>query len=71
MLAPGKARSYKGDMKRVASVQQYMMPRGKEIEIARSAALPSLSAHAEVMAMNRTGYEVAALEVPYRRYSDG
>ncbi len=42
----------------MAPIAKYMMPRAAEIAMARSAAPPSLSAHAGVMVMIRTGYEV-------------
>lgn len=44
---------------KMAPVEQYMMPRVAEIEMARSAAPASLSANATVLVMNRTGYETA------------
>jgi len=44
----------------MAPISQYMMPRDAEIEMARSAAPPSISDAAEVLVMNETGYEVAA-----------
>jgi hypothetical protein len=44
---------------KMAPIEQYMMPRDKEIAMARSAAPPSLSAHAEVLVMTKTGYDVA------------
>jgi hypothetical protein len=42
-----------------APIAKYLMPRAAEIEMARSAAPASLSANAEVLVMNKTGYEVA------------
>ena len=44
----------------MAPLAQYMMPRDAEIEMARSAAPPSISANAEVLVMTSTGYVVAA-----------
>jgi hypothetical protein len=44
----------------MAPVSQYLMPRAAEIEMARSAAPASISAHAEVLVMTKTGYVVAA-----------
>ena len=44
----------------MAPLSKYMMPRAAEIAMARSAAPKSISANAEVMVMNKTGYEVAA-----------
>jgi len=44
----------------MAPVSKYMMPRAAEIEMARSAAPPSISANAEVLVMTKTGYAVAA-----------
>ncbi len=44
----------------MAPADQYMMPRDAEIALARSAAPPSISHDAEVLVMNRHGYEVAA-----------
>jgi len=43
----------------MAPVAKYMMPRAAEIEMARSAAPPSISANAEVLVMTKTGYDVA------------
>jgi hypothetical protein len=44
---------------KMAPIEQYMMPRRQEIAMARSAAPPSVSAHAQVLVMTRTGYDVA------------
>jgi hypothetical protein len=44
----------------MAPVSEYLMPRAAEIEMARSAAPASISAHAEVLVMTKTGYVVAA-----------
>ncbi|HVZ15997.1 MAG TPA: hypothetical protein VG897_02685 [Terriglobales bacterium] len=45
---------------RMAPLDQYQMPRQSEIDMARSAAPPSISAAAEVLVLGKTGYEVAA-----------
>lgn len=44
----------------MAPVSQYLMPRAAEIEMARSAAPPSISASAEVLVLTKSGYVVAA-----------
>ena len=44
----------------MAPVSQYLMPREAEIEMARSAGPASISAHAEVLVLTRSGYIVAA-----------
>lgn len=44
----------------MAPVSQYLMPRAAEIEMARSAAPPSISANAEVLVLTKSGYVVAA-----------
>ena len=44
----------------MAPLSLYMMPRDAEIEMARSAAPASISAHAEVLVMTKTNYVVAA-----------
>jgi hypothetical protein len=44
----------------MAPVEQYMMERGAEIELARSAAPKSISQDASVMVMGRHGYETVA-----------
>jgi hypothetical protein len=44
----------------MAPVSKYLMPRGAEIQMARSAAPASLSSNAEVLVMTKTGYVVAA-----------
>ena len=43
----------------MASVEQYLMERGSEIALARSAAPESISRDAEVMVLGRHGYETA------------
>ncbi len=43
----------------MAPVEQYMMERDAEIELAKSAAPPSISQDAEIMVMGRRGYETA------------
>jgi hypothetical protein len=43
----------------MAPVAEYLMPRDAEIEMARSAGPASISAHAEVLVMTRSGYVVA------------
>ena len=43
----------------MAPVSEYLMPRAAEIAMARSAAPPSISNNAEVLAMTKTGYVVA------------
>lgn len=43
----------------MAPVSEYLMPRAAEIEMARSAAPPSISNDAEVLVMTKTGYVVA------------
>jgi len=45
---------------KMAPVSQYLMPRAAEIEIARSAGPASISAHAEVLVLTKSGYVVAA-----------
>jgi hypothetical protein len=42
-----------------APVGRYLMPRAAEIALARSAAPPSISAHATVLTLTRRGYETA------------
>lgn len=44
----------------MAPVSAYLMPRDAEIQMARSAAPASLSSHAAVLVMTKTGYAVAA-----------
>jgi hypothetical protein len=44
----------------MAPVSEYLMPRAAEIEMARSAAPASISDHAKVLVMTKTGYVVAA-----------
>lgn len=44
----------------MAPLAQYLMPRAKEITMARSAAPPSVSANAEVLVLTKSGYVVAA-----------
>src|ERR1700691_5001182 len=44
----------------MAPLDQYLMERGAEITLARSAAPPSISQDAEVMVLGRHGYETAA-----------
>ncbi len=43
----------------MAPVAKYLMPRAAEIEMARSAGPASVSAHATVLVMTKTGYETA------------
>jgi len=43
----------------MAPVSKYLMPRAAEIEMARSAAPPSISAKAEVLVLTKSGYVVA------------
>ena len=43
----------------MAPVEKYLMPRDAEIEMARSAAPPSISDHATVLYMTKTGYVTA------------
>jgi hypothetical protein len=44
----------------IAPIGQYLMDRKAEVALARSAAPPSISRHAEVLVLGRKGYEVAA-----------
>ncbi|HET9030974.1 MAG TPA: hypothetical protein VFN49_12445 [Candidatus Aquilonibacter sp.] len=44
----------------MAPVAKYLMPRAAEVEMARSAAPASISAHATVLVMTKTGYVTAA-----------
>ena len=44
---------------KMAPVDQYLMPRQAEIALARSAAPPSISDHAEILVMGRHGYTTA------------
>lgn len=44
----------------MAPASQYLMPRDAEIEMARSAAPPSISANAEVLVLTKSGYVIAA-----------
>jgi hypothetical protein len=44
----------------MAPISQYLMPRAAEIRIARSAGPKSISAHAEVLVLTKSGYAVAA-----------
>lgn len=46
-------------LERIAPIDQYLMERGAEIVLARSAAPSSISAHAEVLILGRKGYETA------------
>lgn len=59
-FAPAYGQSAPNPYPTMAPIEKYMMPRAAEIEMARSAAPPSLSANAEVLVMNKTGYEVAS-----------
>jgi hypothetical protein len=43
----------------MAAIQNYLMERNAEIELARSAAFPAISRDAEVLVLTRNGYEVA------------
>lgn len=45
---------------RMAPLQQYLMPRNAEVALARSAAPSAISARAEVLVLERTGYTTAA-----------
>jgi hypothetical protein len=45
---------------RMASLDLYLMDRSDEIALARSAAPPSISGHAQVLVLGRHGYETAA-----------
>ena len=49
----------KGPYPNMAPVDQYMMERGAEIALARSAAPATISGDAEVLVLGRHGYEVA------------
>ena len=44
---------------KMVPVDQYMMPQQAEIALARSAAPPSISDHAEILVMGRHGYKTA------------
>jgi len=44
---------------KMAPVDQYLMPQQAEIALARSAAPPSISDHAEILVMGRHGYKTA------------
>ncbi len=50
----------RGPYPTMAPVAEYMMPRAAEMQMARSAAPVSISAHAEVLVMTKTGYVVAS-----------
>lgn len=54
-----RAEDAKTTYPKMAPVDQYMMERSAEIALALSAAPPSISKDAEVMVMQRFGYEVA------------
>jgi hypothetical protein len=55
VYAPAQAPKSPG----LAPIEQYLMPRPAEIDMARSAAPKSISADAEILVLGRTGYEVA------------
>lgn len=44
----------------MAPIEKYLMPSADEISMARTAAPPSVSAHADVLVLTKTGYVVAA-----------
>jgi hypothetical protein len=54
-----RAQDVEARFQRIAPIDQYLMDRGAEIALARSAAPPSVSADAEVLVLGRKGYETA------------
>ena len=59
-ITPVHAQDVKNPYPSMAPLDQYLMERGPEIALARSAAPDSISKDAEVMVLGRHGYEVAA-----------
>ena len=59
MAWPAIAQNAQTPYPNMASVEQYLMERSSEIELARSAAPESISRDAEVMVLGRHGYETA------------
>ncbi len=57
---PAQAQDAKAPYPSMAPVEQYMMERNAEIELARSAAPESISRDAGVLVLGRNGYETAA-----------
>ena len=56
---PGRAADAKTPYPNMAPLDQYLMDRNAEIDLARSAAPPSISRDATVMVLGRHGYETA------------
>jgi len=57
---PSRAQNAKTSYPNMAPVEQYMMERNAEIALARTAAPESISRDAEVLVLERKGYETAA-----------
>ena len=58
-ISAGSAADQTPSYPRMAPVGAYMMDRGQEIALARSAAPESISGHATILVLTRTGYETA------------
>jgi len=58
-ISAGSAADQTASYPRMAPVGAYMMDRGQEITLARSAAPESISKHATILVLTRTGYETA------------
>ncbi len=56
---PARAQDSKAPYPKMAPLDQYLMSRAAEIEMARSAAPKSISGNAEVLVLGRHGYETA------------
>jgi hypothetical protein len=59
LLLPSAAYAQTSPYPRMAPLAQYQMPRDTEIAMARTAAPASISAEAEILVMEKSGYEVA------------
>jgi hypothetical protein len=59
VASEARAQDAKIPYPKMAPVDQYMMERGAEIALARSAAPDSVSKHAEIMVLGARGYETA------------
>lgn len=58
-VRPVRAQDSKTPYSKMAALNQYLMDRGAEIAMARSAAPPSISRDARVLVLGRHGYETA------------
>lgn len=54
-----RARAQQAQYPTMAPLNQYLMDQGAEIALARSAAPPSISGHAEILVMDQHGYKTA------------